>query len=198
LDPGKTYYVKAKAFHGDFTESGFGPTGSASTVDPQLTFDIDIHANDQDTGGPYILDIGTLLAGNVVTAPDKIWLDLETNAESGGSVFAASQNNGLLSNSASYTIPGVNGNLDSLSEGFGFRGNTASQDSGGPFVISTDFNKSGNNVSQIPQTFVTVFETAAPVVGGRGSLLVKAKSSSQTPAKNDYREVLTFIGAANF
>ncbi|MBI1863130.1 hypothetical protein HYS00_03350, partial [Candidatus Microgenomates bacterium] len=37
----KTYKIKVKAEHGDFTESGWGPTASAATIDSTLTFGVD-------------------------------------------------------------------------------------------------------------------------------------------------------------
>lgn len=198
LEPSTVYEVKVKAFHGDFTESGFGPTGTASTISPQLSFDIDIHATDTETAPPYVTNLGTLLAGNVLTGTDKIWIDVETNASSGATVFAAGQYNGLHSNATSYTIPGINGNLSGVNEGFGIRGDQASQSSGGPMTISSPYGGSGDVVGMIPTTFSRLLSSSAPVYGGRGSFLIKAKSSSQTPAKNDYREQFTIIGAANF
>lgn len=198
LLPSTQYEVKVKAMHGDFTESGFGPTGSASTVNSQLSFDIDVSSNDTETTPPYISNLGTLLAGNVITGTDKIWVDVETNASSGATVYIAGQHNGLHSNSTSYTIPGVNGDLAGLSEGFGIRGDHATQSTGGPLVIASPYDTSNHVVGQVPTVFSRLLTSSTPVYGGRGSFLVKAKANTQTPAKGDYRELFTIIGSANF
>lgn len=198
LDPATTYKVKVKAMQGDFTESGYGPTASASTVNPTLTFDIDVSATDTSTSPPYTLDLGTLLAGTVFTGSDKIWVSLDTNGQSGATVYIAGQNAGLTSNSASYTLSSATGDLASLSEGFGLQGSSATQSSGGPLSISSPYNGASDQVGSIATTFQKLFEATAPIGSGRGSAVLKAKASSGAPAKSDYTEILTIVGAANF
>ena len=198
LDSGTTYKVRVKAMQGDFTESGFGPPGSATTVNPTLTFDIDVASSDQQTSPPYTLDLGTLLAGTVTTGADKIWVSLDTNALSGANVFVAGQNGSLLSPSASYQLDSVTGNLSALPKGFGLQGSSVSQDSGGPLSVVTPYNGGSDTVGQVTTTFQQLFTTTAPITGGRASAVVKAKADSAAPAKSDYSEILTVIGAANF
>jgi hypothetical protein len=41
LQSGTNYYVKVMARQGDFTQTGFGPTASAATVDPTISFTIE-------------------------------------------------------------------------------------------------------------------------------------------------------------
>lgn len=122
-----TYKVKVKAWQGKFTETGYGPEASAATVGSRLTFDIDVSASNTETGPPYTTNIGDLIAGTVTDSPEKIWVDFDTNGESGGRVYVVASNAGLQSSRAGYTISAVTGNLTSLSEGFGAQGATATQ-----------------------------------------------------------------------
>lgn len=198
LSPSTTYQVKVKAWQGEFTETGYGPIATASTVSPQLSFDIDVSATDSDTNPPFATNFGNLFAGTVTDSPEKIWVDLDTNAESGGRIYVASSNAGLQSTVASYTISAVTGNLTALSEGYGAQGSTVSQGAGGPLSIATAYNLTSNNVAVTDSTIREIFATSTPVTAGRGSFLLKAKSSAVTPAANDYRETLTVVASASF
>ena len=193
-----TYTVKVKAWQGKYTETGYGPTASVATVGQKLTFDIDVSASDTDTSPPFTTNFGDLIAGAVTSSPEKIWVDFDTNGESGGRVYVVASNAGLTSSRASYTISAVTGNLTALSEGFGAQGSTATQTSGGPFDIATAYNLSSNNVAVTDTTVREIFTTSGPVTGGRGSFLLKAKSSAVTPAASDYTETLTVIASASF
>jgi hypothetical protein len=193
-----TYKVKVKAMQGDFSESGYGPTASAATDSLTLIFDIDVAATDTPTSPPYVLSLGTLLAGTVTTGSDKIWASLETNGQSGANIYIAGQNAGLLSGSTSYSLASTTGDLDSLPEGFGLQGSSATQSSGGPLTIASPFNSGSDQVGGITTAFQTLFTTAGPITAGRGSAVLKAKASSNAPAKSDYSETLTVISAVNF
>lgn len=198
LSANTTYKVKVKAMQGEFTETGYGPEASASTVGARLTFDIDVSAIDTETGSPYATNFGNLSPGSVTDSPEKIWVDFDTNGENGGRVYVSSTNAGLQSSRASYTISAVTGNLTSLSEGFGAQGSTATQSSGGTFGIATAYALSSNNVAVTDATIREIFTVSSPVTAGRGSFLLKAKSSSVTPAASDYTEILTVIASASF
>ncbi len=198
LTPGTTYQVKVKAMQGKFTETGYGPTASASTDNPMLTFDIDVSATDSDTNPPFTTNIGSLIASTVTDSPEKIWVDFTTNGESGGKVYVYGSNAGLASTRAGYTISAVTGNLTSLAEGFGAQGSSATQSSGGPFAIATAYSLASNNVAITDTNIREIFTTSNPTTGGRGSFLLKAKSSVVTPAANDYAESLTVIATASF
>ena len=84
------------------------------------------------------------------------------------------------------------------SEGFGLQGATASQTSGGPFTIAAPYNGTLNNVGTETTTYVPVFSTSAPIIGGSSTLNFLAKSASSDPAAQDYQEILTFIASASF
>ncbi|MFZ5845071.1 MAG: hypothetical protein ACOY0S_01235 [Patescibacteria group bacterium] len=198
LVDGTTYYVKAAAKQGNFTETGFGPVASASTVNPNITFDIDVSATDSETDPPFAISFSDLLLGSVIDSPQKVWVDLATNGESGGKVYVYGQNGGLLSSVRSYTITSVTGNLSSLSEGFGAQGTSATQTSGGPLVMESPYNGSAENVGVTDTNIREIFTSANPITGGRGSFLLKAKSSSVTPVSDDYSETLRVIASAAF
>lgn len=193
-----TYKVKVKAWQGKFTETGYGPWASAATVGQRLTFDIDVAATDIDTNPPFTTNFGDLIAGTVTDSPQKIWVDFDTNGENGGRVYVVASNAGLASSRAGYTIGAVTGNLTSLSEGFGAQGSTATQTSGSVFSIVPAYSLASHNVATTDTTVREIFTVSGPVAGGRGSFLLKAKSSAVTPAASDYSEVLTVLASASF
>lgn len=196
LAPGTTYKVKAKAMQGKFSETGYGPVATASTVNPTLSFDIDISATDSETDPPFAINMGDLIASTIVSGPQKIWVDFSTNGESGGRVYVIGQNEGLLSATTGHKIKidTDTGNLNSLSEGFGAQGSTAT----GGLAIATLYNQGGNTVGKTDQYVREIFTSASPVSGGRGSFLLKAKSSAVTPSAGDYSELLTVIASGSF
>jgi len=193
-----TYYIKAKAMQGKFTETDFGPVSSASTVNPSFNFDIDVSATDAKTDPPFTITFPDLVANTVVDSPQKIWVDIETNAESGGNVYVYGQNSGLYSATRSYTITSVTGDLSVLSQGVGAQSASATQTSGGPLTALTPYNGTSQSVGIIDSAIRSIYGSTTPVVGGRASFVVKAKSSSITLVANDYTETLTVIASANF
>jgi len=189
LQPSVSYKVKAKAARGKFTESAFGPTSTAATVDPYLTFSL----------SPNTLSIGTLVAGSVINAPTPIALTFATNGASGGNVYSSGLNAGLKSQTTPfYKISAVNGDLTATSEGYGAQLTSVSQATGGPLSKVTPFDATGNNVAAIDGTIRSMLSSTGPVTGGVGSLLLMAKSAAQTPAATDYTETLTIIASASF
>lgn len=199
LTAGTVYSVKATAYHGKYTQSAYGPTSSASTVNPQLSFEIDVAPTDSHTSPPYEVDFGSLLVSTVTDAPSRVWISLDTNGESGGLVYVSGQNGGLKSLLANHTISALTGDLGTLAEGFGLQGASATQTSGGPFTILSPYNGSAGNVGVEDSTIRQIFSTSgAPIVGGRGSFFLVAKTQPLTPASNDYGEILTAIASASF
>jgi hypothetical protein len=192
------YSVKAKAYRGSFTESAYGPVSTAATVNPQIVFDIDVDAADVSTNPPYEINFGNLLPGVVADSPERVWVSLDTNAESGAKVYVNGQNAGLHSVNTAYTITSATGDISSLNEGFGVQGASATQTADGPLSLVAPYNGAGQNVG-IADTFIRdIFTTPNPVTGGRGSFILKAKSMTMTPASSDYSEVLTAIAAGSF
>jgi hypothetical protein len=198
LAPSTTYKVKAKAKQGNYTETGFGPTASASTVASSLSFDIDVAPTDTTTSPPYTTNLGSLLAGTVITGSDKVWVSFDTNTTSGGTVYVSGQQGGLHSANVSHLITSSTGDLSSLSEGFGLQGSSATQSAGGPLSITTPYDGSSNNVGVADSVLRPIFSSPAQITAGRGSFSLKAKASTSTPASTDYQEILTVIAAAGF
>lgn len=199
LVSGTTYTVKAAAKRGNFTETGYGPTTQASTSNPSLTFDIDVASTDTETAPPFSIAIGDLTAATVVTAPNKVWVDVDTNGSAGAAVYVYNANSGLNSTRASYTITSTSGNLASSSEGYGARGSTATQSSGGPFQIVAPYDGAGDVVGVVDTAKRIIFESvASPVTSGRASFELKAKASAVTRAASDYGDTLTILASATF
>ncbi len=192
------YTVKVKAFRGEFTESPYGPVASAATVDPQISFDIDASATDSDTNPPYQIGFGNLPVSTVTDSPQRVWVDLDTNGESGGKVYMSGQNAGLRSLESNYTIASSTADLSSLAEGFGAQGVSATQSSGGPFALVAPYNGAGANVGVADTVIREIFSTSFPVTAARGSFILKAKTKPLTPAAGDYTEILTAIASASF
>jgi hypothetical protein len=200
LTPSTTYKVKAKAIQGNFTETGYGPAATAATISPTLTFDIDVSASDTETSAPFAIDMGDLTAGSVIDSAEKIWVDIATNGELGAKVYVQGTNAGLFSSTASHLIEAVSGDLGSgaIAKGFGAQGFSVAETSGGPLVITTLYDKTDDNVGITDQSIREIFTSALPVSGGRGSFVLKAKSSAITPAAADYSETLTVIASGSF
>lgn len=198
LQTNTAYKMKVKAIHTKYTESAYSAEATASTIAPTLSYDIDIHSSDTETGAPYIISFGTLNIGSVTTSPQKIWVDLDTNAEAGAFVYLYANNTGLTSASAGYTIPSATVDLSGTGEGYGIRIDTTTQGSGALTAVSP-YNTANDVVGILDTTSRTIFTSNnAPISAGRGSLLVKAKASTTTPAAGDYASVITIIASATF
>jgi hypothetical protein len=188
LAPNTTYYLRAKATQGKYTESGYGPSMTATTANPSLSFSV----------SPSSINMGNLTAGTVVDAPSSISITFDTNSLSGGDVYINGKNTGLFSALKSATIPSATGDLSSLSHGFGARVTSASQTTGGPFSSVSPYNGASNNVGLTDTTIRKIFTTTAPVTGGSGAVLLKAKAAINDPAANDYTETITMIASASY
>lgn len=199
LKANTTYKVRIKARQGKYTETGWGPEASAATVAPNLTFDIDVGESDSESSPPYLVDLGWLEAGQVVTGDEKVWVDLETNGEGGGFIYVYGTNAGLASQTTSYTIESVTGNLSVLNEGFGIRSETVSETVGGPMSVNAPYDGVNENVGVVGTQSQTIYDSSGtPVTGGRAAIVVKAKAANTTPAAGDYLEVMTIIASAGF
>ncbi|MDO8240679.1 MAG: hypothetical protein Q7T51_01725 [Candidatus Moranbacteria bacterium] len=198
LTAGTTYKVKVKAMQGKFTETGYGPIATAATVNPTLSFDIDVSSTDSKTAPPFTINFGSLPVNTVTDSPQKIWVDFATNGELGGKVYVAGQNAGLTSATKSYTISAMTGNLAGASEGFGAQGSSVAQSSGGPLTVATLYDQIGSTVGIVDSAMREMFSSTGPIVGGRGSFLLKAKTSTITPSATDYSEIFTVIASGNF
>ena len=193
-----TYGARASAYRGKYTQSPYGPISTSATVNPSVTFEIDISATDQTTSPPYLVNFGSLLAATVNTSPVRVWISFDTNGEAGGNVYVAAHNGGLVSSVGSYTIPSSTGDLSSLSEGFGAQGASSTQASGGPFNVLSPYNNSGGNVGILDSSYRVIFSSSSPLSSGRASYYLLAKPQVMTPAAADYSEILTMVEAISF
>lgn len=188
LQPNTPYYLRVKATTGKFTESQYGPiNGPISTVNPYITFSISTSS----------IAMGLLLAGTVVNSPSDIGLTFATNASSGGDVYISGVNGGLSSTAVTSTITSATGDLSALGRGFGARVSSTGATSGTVSSVSP-FNGAGDNVGIINATIRKILSASGPVVGGTGSVTIKAKSASNDPAANDYTETLTLLASASY
>jgi len=189
LTPGTSYTVSVAARQGSFTQSPFGPSASYTTANPQFAFYVT----------PSSVTIGQLTPATVVTAPTTVTVNMSTNGTGGGIVYVYDTNSGLLSSAASYTISAVSNDLTSLAEGYGIRGTSTTQSSGGPMEIVSPYNGAGANVGLVDSTKRPLFDsTAQPVTSGQGVFEIKAKASVTTKAATDYADTLTIIASATF
>lgn len=198
LQPSTTYQIKVNAFQGSFTETEYGPTASAATEAPSITFDIDVASTDTETSAPFTTSFTSLLPATVTTATNTIWTDIDTNAEAGVKIYVSSSNAGITSASQSFTVSSATADLSVASSGYGAQGSTATQSSGGPLSISAPYNVAAQNVGVMSVAFREIFSTTTPVTAGRASFLLLAKVASTTPAASDYQDTLTVIAAASF
>jgi hypothetical protein len=189
LTPSTTYYLRAKATQGKFTESGYGPSASASTVNPSISFTI----------SPTSVSMGSLLPSTITDALSLISLTFDTNASSGGDIFVSGQNGGLLSAATSNLITSSSGDLSSLSRGFGARVTATGQASGGPLTADSPYNSGTTTVVGVTDSTIRKMISATSQVNtGTASVLLKAKVTGADSAANDYKEILTMLASASF
>jgi hypothetical protein len=196
LAPNTTYYLRAKATQGKFTESGYGPSSSAATVGQSLSFCLYTNANCAAAGNSVAFS--GLLPASVTNSPNNIGVDFATNADFGGNVYIYSLNGGLKSTIATYTLNSATADLSSVSEGFGAQIASVSQSTGGPFSKVSPYDGASNNVGALTTTISTIFSSSNPLTGGTGSVQLKVKPSNATPEATDYADTLTVIAAASF
>ncbi len=189
LTPGTTYSVKVTAKQGNFSQSPFGPVATAATVTPSFTFSLSTNA----------VGLGQLTPGTVITAPTTVTTTVSTNTNAGAQVVIYDKNNGLLSSGTNYTINSVSNNLATTTEGYGVRGKTVTQTSGGPLEILSPFNGSGNIVGQVATTKQVLFDSSgAAITNGQGTFEIQAKAGSGAKAATDYSDILTVVASGVF
>jgi hypothetical protein len=190
-----TYQARAKATQGKFTESEYGPSSSAATVSPSITFSL---TTSSQATPPFSISYSTLLAGTVTSSSQTVNVALDTNAANGANVYITGKNNGLLSGSTGYRISSVSNNLGNLSEGYGAQNISVSQTNGGPFTVTSPYAVSGTNVGILDTTTRSLYTSVSPLTGGVATLSLLARASTAAIAASDYADILTLIAAGNF
>lgn len=198
LSPNTTYKVASRAMQGKFTESKYSAIATAATINPALTFDLDTAATDIESAAPYNVTFTDLLPATAVMSTQRIWIDFETNGETGGNLYMYGQNGGLTSVKASHTIPSATADLTVAGRGFGARTNSVTQSAGGPLDPVSPYDVGGGNVGIVDTSIRTIYTSASPLSAGRASMRLGAKVTAITPSASDYTEILTIVAAANF
>jgi hypothetical protein len=202
----RNYDVSVRALNGDFTESGFGPTASFTTQLPSLSLDLDIGTTSAaNTAAPHAVSLGNLSTSAATTAPNQIWLDLETNAVNGMSTYVKDANNALAS--GANTIPSEAEDLatdPNTNGGYGLKTDTSTETALGPIVDSSNFATAGaHEVGNLTTSNKLIFSTnttggnVGPLDGGRCGIYVKARATNTTPTGN-YSDVVTFTMVGSF
>jgi hypothetical protein len=196
LSSNTTYYLRAKATQGQFTESGYGPSTSAATVGQQISFCT--YSTSGSCGGSNSVAFGGLTAGNITNSGTNIGVDFATNANSGGNVYIYSAFGGLNSAHASFTLTSATADLAVASSGYGAQIASVSQSSGGPLSKVSPYDLSANNIGILSTNVNTILTSSTPLVGDTAAIQLQAKPSNTTPAGGDYADTLTLIAAAAF
>jgi hypothetical protein len=195
LVPNTTYKVKVKAMQGKFSETGYGPTATAITDQPSITFSVTTTLSGTP---PFNVSFSSLAANTVYSADADPLLAITSNAAFGGSVYIYDTNAGLYSAASSYTIGSANADLISAGSGYGAQVISTGQASGGPISAQVPFNGVGDNVGSISTLPQPIISTSSPVNSGTATVRMKAKTDSLVPASNDYSDIVTFVAAMLF
>lgn len=195
LSPSTSYKVKVKALQGAYTGSAFGPTASASTVAPSVTFSVSTTLT---ATPPFAVTFTGLSAGVVTNGSADGLIDLSSNANNGGGVYVKDASTGLYSTLANSTLSSSTADLSSANTGYGAQIIAASQTSGGPFVGQAPFNGAGNNVGGLSTALQQLLGSSGPINGGSATLRLKAKTDSLTPSAPDYSDTVTLVAAMSF
>lgn len=183
-----TYQVKVAALQGSYTGSGFGPTASAATSVPSVTFGVSTSLT---STPPFTSTFTNLPSGSVVTANATINAAITTNASQGGEIQIKSQNAGLTSTKATYTLTSASADLAAAQRGYGAQIGSTGQSSGGPIIAASPFNGTSNTVGGVTTAWQKLASFSAPVTSGTLSLGLLAKASSDVPSATDYADTIT-------
>jgi hypothetical protein len=195
LSPSTTYKVKVKALQGSYSGSAFGPTASAATVAPTVSFSL---ATTLTGVPPFTVGFNGLTAGVVTNGNADGLISLSTNANNGGGVYVRDLSTGLYSALATTTIASSTADLSVASSGYGGRITATSQTSGGPFTAQAPFNGAANNVGGLTTSLQPLVATAGPITGGSSTLRLIAKTAALTPSAPDYTDTITLVAAMSF
>lgn len=182
------YKVKVAALQGSATGSPFGPSASASTTAPSVTFAVSTSLSGTP---PFSIAFSSLAPGTVTAANATIIAEITTNAVHGGNILVKSQNAGLVSSHASNTINSATADLSPANTGYGAQITASSQTSGGPMTAASPFNGAGDNVGGLTSLWQQLASFSGPVTDGSVTTTLKAKVSATVPSAADYADVLT-------
>ncbi len=188
LTSGTTYTVKVAALQGSGTGSGFGPTATAATVAPSVTFGVTTSLT---STPPFTTTFASLTPGAVVSGNATIIAAITTNALNGGGLDVQSQFGGLKSTLASYTLPSATADLSAAGKGYGARVTAATQSSGGPVAATSPYNGSSNNVGSLSTALQPLATFPTAITGANITTTLMAKTDISVPSASDYSDTIT-------
>jgi hypothetical protein len=190
LSASTTYYIRAKATQGKFTESAYGPSSNAATVGQQISFCLFAGAS---CGSGNTTSFSGLVAGTPSTSSPDLGLTFSTNADNGGNVFIYSTGKLQSASVPAGTINSSTADLSTFAQGYGAQVSSASG-----LTIQSPYSGTGNNVGIVSTTIGTLLSASSPVSSGSATVQLQAKAANTTPAATDYADIVTVIAAANF
>jgi hypothetical protein len=168
-----TYYIRAKARQGDFTESEYGPAASKTTNDPALTFTLDKAA----------LTFNNLNGGNSYTdSSQSDTVTTTTNANNGYTVYGR-ENQTLTSDEGNHIIDYASPNSAPTTwSGIGF-GYTTNDSTLGGTGGANRFNN-GTYYAGFGTTAPgdLVDDSTVPVINNVTTISYRISATSSTPA----------------
>jgi hypothetical protein len=195
LQSNTIYKVKVSALQGSTTASAFGPTASATTTVPSVTFGVTTSLT---ATPPFALSFPSLAPGSPTAANATINAAITANSQQGAAILVKSQNAGLASASKSYTLSSATTDLAAAGQGYGARVGSIGQGSGGPLLATTPFDGAGNNVGGLTTTLQSIASSVGPVSTGSLTVSLMAKSSGAVPAAADYTDTITIALQPSF
>ncbi len=196
LMPSTTYYIRAKATQGKYTESAYGPSSNAATVGQSISFCL--YTSDGNcSSSSHATSFSGLLAGSISNSTPDIKADFSTNADGGGNIYIYST--GALTSTSRPGSPidsaptGTADDLSSLSKGYGAVVTTPSS-----MIPQAPYLNSGSLAGSLSTTIQTILSASAPVNNVGSVIQLKAKVDNLTNAANDYSDTVTVIAAASF
>lgn len=205
LQPATAYQVIVRAVHGDFTETQYSPTASASTTFPSIGLDLDVASTDTESASPYSINLGSLQINQATTADKSIWLDISTNLSQGVGLYVNNLGEGLFNDTTDTSINSETEDLDleTVDGGYGMKLMSIAQSSLGPLQSSLTYTTAGtNSVGALSASPVLALytdstgENRGQLFNGRGRFNVIARSYPELPA-GIYTDSLTFVVLSN-
>lgn len=190
LTPGTTYYIRAKATQGKFTESAYGPSSNAATSAQSISFCLFAGAS---CGSGSTTSFSGLVAGTPATSSPSLGVTFATNADGGGNIYIYSTGKLQSVTVPSGTINSATADLSSAGQGYG-----AVVASSTSLTVQSPYVLSGNNVGVLSTTINTILTSSVPITSGTATINLMAKASNTTPPATDYADTVTVIAAAQF
>lgn len=205
LTPGRQYSVAVRALSGDFTETQYSPSVNVTLEYPTLSLDIDTGALiSSNNAGPHVISLGTLVPNTVVTATNRIWLDLGTNILSGLSTYVRDTNSSLLNGGSSIPSQTEDLNVDSGNDGgYGIKNINSTETSLGTLQDGAAYiTANTTSVGALSTTSTLIYYTdntggnQGQINAGRGGMELKALSKPNDTS-GSYSDIITFTMLAN-